>query len=578
MKKFLLGLLAGILLTAMIGFIAMLVMAKLGSREKSIGNDSTLVLRLEGALTEKPGPDIPLPFLGTQSPPTVTDIWRTLKKAAVDPRIKAVVILPQGLGVGWAKLQEVHSQLVEFKKSKKPLFVLLRAPRTPEYYLATAADKIYMIPEDWLDMKGLRAEISYFKGTLDKLGVKMEAEHAGKYKDALDTYTRSGMSPETREVLNSLLDDLYAHLTSTIASARKKTPEEIRKTFDEGPFLADQAVSLGLIDELVFEDQFYDIVKKALNQTELKKVSLADYRNVSVDGVEGRNRIALIVGQGQIVRSAPDMGPFGNDELITPANMKKLFDQVGDDKSIKGVILRVDSPGGDAIASDEILREARLLSKKKPMVISMSDVAASGGYYIAMTGDPVVAYPGTITGSIGVIYGKPNFKGLYDKLGISKDIVQRGKNAAIDSEYYPLDDNSRKKLREGVDSVYKTFVGLVAEARKKKFEEIDALAQGRVWLGGQAKGNALVDELGGIDRAIELVKAKAKLGPDDKVRLVVYPPRQSFLDQLLSRSEDSDLSTDALIDRKLRLATGLPIESLRQGGMLKLMPFQLQIQ
>jgi protease IV len=173
MKKFLLGLLAGVLLTAMVGFIAVLVMAKIGSREKVIDKDSTLVLRLEGAITEKPGPDLPFPFLGAQSPPTVTDLWRSLKKAAADPRIKAVVLQPQGLAVGWAKLQEIRGLLVEFKKSKKPLYVLLRAPRTPEYYLATAADKIYMIPEDLLDMKGLRAEISYYKGTFDKVGVTM---------------------------------------------------------------------------------------------------------------------------------------------------------------------------------------------------------------------------------------------------------------------------------------------------------------------------------------------------------------------------------------------------------------------
>jgi protease IV len=577
MKKFLLGLLAGVLLTAMVGFIAVLVMAKIGSREKVIDKDSTLVLRLEGAITEKPGPDLPFPFLGAQSPPTVTDLWRSLKKAAADPRIKAVVLQPQGLAVGWAKLQEIRGLLVEFKKSKKPLYVLLRAPRTPEYYLATAADKIYMIPEDLLDMKGLRAEISYYKGTFDKVGVTMEAEHAGKYKDALDTYTRTGMSPETREVLNSLLDSLYAHLTETIAAARGKSPADVKKIFDEGPFLADQAVSLGLVDSLLFEDQFYDLVKKDLKQDALKKVGFNDYRNASVDGFEGRNRIALIVGQGQIVRDAPDMGPFSNDDLMAPAPMRKLFEQVAEDKTIKGVILRVDSPGGDAIASDEILRDAKLLSQKKPLVISMSDVAASGGYYISMTGDPIVAYPGTFTGSIGVIYGKPNLKGLYDKLGITKDIVQRGQHAAIDSEYYPLSDSGRRKLREGVDAVYKTFLSLVAESRKKKVEEIEPLAQGRVWLGSQAKDNALIDDLGGLDRALELVKSKAKLGPDDKIRLVLYPPRQSFFEQFLSRNADQVLDADALIDRKLRLATGLPVESLRQGGLLKLMPYQLHI-
>lgn len=576
MKKFLLGLLAGVLLTCLFGFIAVLVFAALGKREKTVESDSTLVLRLEGGIPEKPGADMPLPFLGGAAPPTVTDVWRTLHKAAIDPKIKALVLMPRGLGVGWAKLQEIREGILHFKKSGKPVLVFLRAPRTPEYYLATAADRIHMVPEDLLDMKGMRAEITYFKGMLDKVGVRMEAEHAGKYKDALDSLTRKDMSPETREVLNSMLDVLYGHLSETIAGARKKSVEDVKKLLDDGPFLADKALAAGLIDKLSFEDEFYEEVKQKIGGIEVKKVGLGEYARSAVEGFEGRNRIAVIVGDGAITRGDSTPNSFEEEGQITVAQMARLFKRVRDDKNIKGVILRVDSPGGDAVASDEILREAKLLSKAKPMVISMSDVAASGGYYISMTGDPVIAYPGTITGSIGVIYGKPNLKGLYDKLGLSKDLVQRGRNAAIDSEYYELNEEGRKKLREGVDSVYKTFVGLVAESRKKKYEQIHDLAQGRVWMGSQAKQNALVDELGGLDRAIDMIKDRAKLGKDEKVRLVVYPPKQTLLDQLLSQQVET-VSMDAAIRREVREWTGgLPMELFRHGAMLRLMPYRLE--
>jgi protease IV len=572
MKKFLIGLVVGLALAGMFVLIAVLAMAKLGDQKPTVAKDATLVLRLEGEIPEKAPLDMGIPFLQEAPPATVVDIWQSLQRAAVDPKIKAVVLMPRDMAVGWAKLQELRGDLLEFKKSGKPLLVFLRAPRTPEYYLATAADKIYLVPEDMLDMKGVRAEVTYFKGALDKIGAKMEAEHAGKYKDALDTYTRTGMTPETREVLNSVLDGLYGHLVETISGARKMSVEEAKAAIDQGPFLAEQAVKLKLADAVLYEDQFFDEVKKAIGGAEVKKVALRDY--LRSGGSEGKSKVAIIVTDGTIIRGSSGGNAFGEDESITVANSVKVLREVGENESIKGVILRVDSPGGDAVASDEILREVKLLSKKKPMVISMSDVAASGGYYISMTGDPVLAYSNTITGSIGVIYGKVNLKGLYDKLGLAKDLIQRGENAAIDSEYYELTPGGRKKLREGVDEVYKSFVGIVAESRKKKFEEIHELAQGRVWLGSQAKDRALVDELGGLDKAVAMVKDRAKIAKDEKVRVVVYPQKRTLLEQLLSQNSPSvELRMTRAAIREL--TGGLPLELLQQGGMMKLMPYRI---
>lgn len=574
MKKFLIGLVVGLVLAGMFLLIGVLAMAKLGDQKPTVAKDATLVLRLEGEIPEKAPLDMGIPFLQETPPATVIDIWQSLQRAAVDPKIKAVVLMPRNMAVGWAKLQELRSNLVEFKKSGKPLLVLLRAPRTPEYYLATAADKIYLIPEDMLDMKGVRVEMTYFKGALDKIGAKMEAEHAGKYKDALDTYTRTGMTPETREVLNSVLDGLYGHLLETISSARKMSVAEAKAAVDQGPFLSEQAVKLKLADAVLYEDQFFDEVKKAIGGAEVKRVSLRDY--LRAGGSEGKSRVAIIVTDGTIIRGSSGGNAFGEEDSITVANSVKMLREVADSESIKGVVLRVDSPGGDAVASDEILREVKLLSKKKPMVISMSDVAASGGYYISMTGDPVLAYSNTITGSIGVIYGKVNLKGLYDKLGLTKELLQRGENAAIDSEYYELTPGGRKKLREGVDEVYKSFVGIVAESRKKSFEEIHELAQGRVWLGSQAKERALVDELGGLDKAIEMVKERAKIAKDEKVRVVVYPRKRTLLEQILSQNAPSvELRATRAAIREL--TGGLPLELLQQGGMMKLMPYRFAV-
>jgi len=281
------------------------------------------------------------------------------------------------------------------------------------------------------------------------------------------------------------------------------------------------------------------------------------------------SRVALVLGEGDIVRgSSSDNG--ADETNLTSYGFDKLLKQVANDSTIKGVVVRIDSPGGEVTASDDIWREMNLLSKKKPTVISMSDTAASGGYYMALTGDKLVAYPGTLTGSIGVVFGKPNLHGLYDKLGITKDGIQRGKHADIDSDYTPLTPDEREKLKEGIDESYQDFVSKVANARQRAFGEIEPLAQGRVWLGSQAKANGLVDELGGLDTAIELVKSKAKIPAGEQVSVVTYPPRHSILDVILKRSQDEDVLVSRVLGR-------MPVRAWMKGGFLRIMPFQVEV-
>ena len=572
MFKFLIGLLAGLLLAFLVAVIGVFALARLGERPPVIGPRSLLVLDLEGDTPEQAPVSLSLPFLEEKTPLTVSEIWRVLRRVETDSRIKAVVLMPGSLSAGWAKLQELHSDLARLTKSGKPVVAYLRQPSSREYYLATAAGSIYMPPEDLLDLKGLRAELAFFRGTLDKLGVQVEITHAGKYKDYGDTYTRTSMTPETREVLNSVLDELYGNLIRTVAAGRKKTPEQTRALLDEGPFLARQALEKGLVDALLYEDQVFSALAEAAGPEKVVRVSPRAYLRdlLASEAAVSRNRVALVVGEGSITRGSGT--GLGMDTGIQSGDFVKLLRQVGQDKTIRGAVIRINSPGGDSFASDEIWREMNVLSKGKPLVVSMSDDAASGGYYIAMTGDPIVAYPATFTGSIGVVFGKINLRGLYGKLGISKELMTRGKFAALDSDYEPLSEAGRQKLREGVDDNYRAFVEKVASARKRKFEEMEPLAQGRVWMGSQAKQRGLIDELGGLDRAFDLVREKAGIPRTERISLVVYPPKRSLLDRLMSRS----LETRSPEWLRSFLARW-PVTVLRGGAFLRLMPYSIEV-
>lgn len=575
MKKFALGFVIGLVFAALIFMILVFAAMRLGERKVVVADNSTLVLHLEGDLPEQPRVELPLPFLEHRQPPTIMETWQLLRKAAGDSRVKALVIEPRGLSVGWAKLEELRDSIAAFKKSGKPVYAYLRGAGTREYYVATAADRIFMAPEDILDVKGLRAQLMYVKGTLDKLGVQMEFEHVGKYKDAPDMFTRTTASPETLEVMNQILDQFFGNLVDTIALGRNKAPSDIRALIDDGPFLGKAALGGGLLDALLFEDEMYGQLKDRL-KTELKRISEQDYAKAARAGQEGGTRIAYVVGQGEITRGGSR--DTISDEGITATGLGKLLREVGNDAAIKGVILRIDSPGGDGIASDDILHEAKVLSQKKPVVISMSDLAASGGYFIAMTGDPVVAYPNTLTGSIGVFFGKVNLHGLYDKIGVNKEALSRGRFANIDTDYGPLSDEERAKLRREIEVFYQGFVQRVADGRKRPYDQVEPLAQGRVWVGAQAKQNGLIDELGGLDRAVELVRQRAKIGASEKITLVTYPPRRTIWEILWNRSDDTAVLESAIRMKAKALVGRLPIGALTHGGIMKVMPYTIDVQ
>ena len=576
MKKFLLGILAGIVIAGVACVVLAFALVRWSAQKPRVPDSGLLVMNLEGSVPEALAETPPIPALARQTPLAVVEWWSTLRAAGKDSRVKGLLLRPRHVSAGWGKLQELRTGIEAFKRSGKPVYAWLETPGVREYYLASAADRIYLAPEDYLNVKGLRIQAMYYKGTLDKLGVQFDVEHMGKYKDAGDMLTRKDMSPETKEALNALLDGVWNNVTTTMGAARRMKPEQFRALVDEAPWLGPAALKDGLIDEL----SYLPAVEKALaKKAGLKEPTLISPQLLLGDlhRPEKSQRLAYLVAEGDILRGAVS-NPFGDDVGLTPAPVTKIVKEIEDDPSIKGVIVRVDSPGGDAIASDEILQSLKELSRKKPVVISMSDVAASGGYFISMTGDPVVAYPSTITGSIGVIYGKVNLKGLYDKLGISTDTLKRGRFADIDSETQPLSPEARKKLRESIESIYNGFLKRVADGRKTTPDKIEPLAQGRVWVGNDALRIRLVDELGGIDRAIEVLQRKARLPVDREARLVVFPGRKSFWERLMGGGDVSIYSArtpEEWMVRRVGAESGLM--PFLQGGMLRVMPYRVDI-
>jgi protease IV len=549
---------------------------KLADRTPSMPGKFALVVRVQGGMPEVSGPSLPFPGLEGQTPLTVVELYRVLHGAAGDSRVAGVFLVGAGTQAGWAKIDEVREGIAAVRAAGKPVYAWLQSPGMRDYYLAAGADKVFTSPEDLVDVKGLRVEATFFKGALDKLGVRVEIEHAGRYKDAGEPFTRTAMSPESRESLNALLDGLYGRITEGLAEGRAMSAEQVRAALDNGPYVAPKAQEAGLIDALMYEQQAREALTEAAGVGQKDLVPARRYLDAGAGGARRGKRVAVLMAQGDILRAGAD-GLFGEEQAVTPRGMTRMIRSIRDNDSISGVILRVDSPGGDAFASDEILSEVKALSKKKPMVISMSDLAASGGYYIAMTGDPVVAYPGTITGSIGVIFGKVNLQGLYQKLGLSTEILKRGAHADIDSSVVPMTPEARRKLREGVEFVYDGFLKKVAEGRNRPVEEIAPLAEGRVWLGSDAHSRGLVDELGGLTTAIAKLKEKAGIGADEAVRLVVYPERKTLFQQLMQRDEETVEASPFSARQAILKEAGPGVAPYLAGGMLRSMPFRLDI-
>jgi protease IV len=525
-------------------------------RAPRVAHGTTLVLKVQGDLPEALPVDLSL--FGEPPDWSFYSLLACLKKASADARIAAIVFEPAGMSSGWAKLAELRGALEAFARTGKPLVAVLRTPATRDYYVASAASRIVVAPGDYLNIKGLRVELLYARQALDKLGIVPEFESIGRYKDGPDILTRSSMTPTTAEVMNGILDERYRELTGTIARARHKESAEVRALLDHGPFLSQEALKAGLVDRVQFQAALEAELASTLKQKELNKLDAALYQRVSARslGLEGGHRIALVVASGEISRS----GSYDLSEVLRPAPFLALLKEVREDRGIRGVVLRIDSPGGDAVASGEMLAALRELARVKPLVASVSDLAASGGYELAIGAPWIVAHPQSLTGSIGIFYGKLNLVGFYAKLGMSYEVLSRGSHATMDSTVMPLDPSARRRVHEMLDAMYRDFVTDVAQARNRSFAEIDSVAQGRVWTGGAALAAGLVDELGGLESALNAVRQRAGLANNEKIRVEVYPKAPDLISHWRQRLE------------------AVPMVLNRSASFNRELPFRIEVQ
>jgi protease IV len=565
---------------SIIGFVSLYL---LFGREPSVPSNATLVLRVGGNLTEVAPGDVVGYIRGVRMP-TVRSIVENLRKAALDNRVRGVLLKPTGFeSPFWGKVQEIRDAVLEFRKSGKPVYAYVDYGGDREYYLATAADKIFLMPSAALDLTGVATYELFLRGTLDKIGAYPDLHHIGQYKTAVNTFTEKTYTAAHKEMDESLNRDLYEQIVRGIADGRKKNEAEVRTAIDDGPFLPENALKAGLVDDLAYEDQVDEKLRAGSTRD---RIEGDDYARVSASSV-GLNRgprIAVIYASGAIVGGKSGYDPLngavaGSDTLI------EYIRQARRDGSVRAIVLRIDSPGGSASASDAIWRELMLARNEKsdrPLIASMSDLAASGGYYIAMPAQVIVAQPSTLTGSIGIFGGKVVTGGVYGKLGMNIESTSIGKHAEINSPARRYNEEELKKLQEQLQSFYDDFVEKVASSRHTTPEQIDALAQGRVWTGRQAKQNKLVDELGGLDRAIALAKQRAKIPAESGVEIVVYPPRKSFYellsDQLSGTGESAAVSAwlnASLSQGELDVLRSMrgPLTLFRRGEVLALMPF-----
>lgn len=507
-------------------------------RPPSIGASSYLDIRLEGPLVEFAETNFLASLISGGRPLSVHDVWKGLRMAAADDRIMGVLLRLGPLACDWAKCAEIREAVLDFRKSGKKAYAAIEeAPEfDKEYYLATSCDRIILHPLGWLGIPGIGGHVPFFKKAMDKLGIEAEFEHVEEFKTATNMFTESGFTEAHRQMTEAITGDRFAEYVRTVAESRRKTEAEVRSLIDEAFFQGEDAVKAGLVDDLLYDDQIAALFQKdgkKYDRVTLGEYSLIDPASI---GLGTGRRIALLYGLGPIHGGESLYQSMGADTIV------RWIRAAREDRSIAAVVFRVDSPGGSAVASDSIWREVMLCRKVKPFVVSMSDVAGSGGYWISMAADKIVAQPQTLTGSIGVLSGKISLEKLLEKVGVTVETVRTGQRSTMFSPFKNLTPDERQLLKKEILWIYDRFLTKAAEGRKMSKEDVDKIGKGRVWTGAQAKAIRLVDEIGGLTKAVDMAKELAGIRRDENVRLVVWPKRTAFLGSLFGR-RDARLST-----------------------------------
>src|SRR5580693_4293063 len=523
-------------------FLVVLFFAAMKPSRLSLPSNAVLVIDATGQIEEQRSPDLFSAFGGFTTP-VLHDYVDAIDAAAKDSHIAGLVVRIAPLETGWGKLEEIRSHLLAFRKSGKPSICYLGYDGigNPEYYLATACQQIWLVPTAPVSIRGMMAEALFFRGTLDKLKIVPEFYHIAEYKTAGNTFTEKQFTPAHKEEVEGLLHSIYDLYLNDASKARGMDRAQFEALLNRGPFSSSDAVTNKIVDRLGYWDQLQDYFKGRAQGW--NPVSLNRYRSsISNDGTAN---IAVVHASGLIV-SGDSGSTSGGGSVMGGDSVAADLRTARKDHSIKAIVLRVDSGGGSVVGSEVIRREVELANQVKPVVVSMSDVAASGGYWIAAPARKIVADPGTITGSIGVLIGKLNVSGLYNLLGMSTDSVATSDNASLFSSQQNFTPAQRDYIQKSLDQTYADFTKGVATGRKMTVEAVDKIGKGRVWSGSQGKELGLVDELGGLDRAVEVAKQLAHIPAGESVRLVRYPEERNFFQQLMQREKDTASESQSL--------------------------------
>lgn len=519
-----------------IGIVTAMVSSSSSEDEKkALEANSVLELKLNYTVNERTSknPFEQFNFASFESAKTsgLTDIIKAIREGKVNDHIKGIYLNVSISPNSYATLEAIRNELIDFKKSKKFIIAYGEVMEEHSYYLASVADEIYLNPSGELLIDGFSSNTPYLKGMFDKLGLEPTLIRHGKYKAAGEPLISDKMSKENRQQIEAYLGSMYSNFVQAIAESRKKTPEQIRTMADELQLQSpEDAKRLGMINGVLFEDEVQEILRKKTGVEKFKDIKFVSAAVVAETAKSAsysvKEKIAIIYCVGDIVSGKGDDQTMGSEKIVEALREAK------NDSSIKAVVLRINSPGGSAMASDVIWREVVLTKKAKPVIVSMGSVAASGGYYIAAPADVIVAQTNTVTGSIGVFALLMNANKLIkDKLGINVETVKFGKYADMGSPSRPMTEAERAILQKYVDKIYTDFITKVAEGRKLTPEQVDSIAQGRVWSGADAKKIGLVDEFGGLDKAIEIAAKKANLS---EYRTTSLPEQKDPFEQILS--------------------------------------------
>jgi len=524
---------------------------------------------------------------------TFRDYLLMLREAKDDPHLNAVIFHIRDPHIGWARAWELREIIKELRHAGLSTTAFLESADNRSYYIAAACDEIFLVPTGQVRIRGLTGEVMFLKKALEKLKVKAELSHAGKYKSAHEIFTRTGMSPAHREEINDILDNLFGHWIGELSDDRHIGEKRMKTLVDRGTFLAADAKKAGLVDGLCYYDEIEEVYEERLcrKPRSTKLVRYSAYRAVDhpiSQHFKTRPRIAVVYATGPITTgSSSDFAPTGRSTGAD--SVAESLREAGKDRNVAGILVRVSSPGGSALASDLIWREMEQSAKKgnpdeernqKPVMVSMGDVAASGGYYIASAADKILAGPSTITGSIGVIGGKFNLGGLAETVGVKVETVTRGKTADMESAFRAYSPAEKKHVQSEIKTIYKDFIDRVSTGRSLSTRKVQNMAQGRVWLGTQAKNKGLIDDIGGFLAALDEVKQSAGISIADRVMLDIYPKRKRVLRVPFRGISSADRIRNYVSETVLSL---LPDEFRefvplwREEGPLAIIPYFLKI-